>query len=120
MAANLALLAFIATKGKKAFTDGYLSKEDFVFFAQLASTANLKEQRRNDVWMNSVLAGHLCTYYLLLKKHDDLYAIFDRVIDYEMAAYKATGDGAAPSTTAAAAVATPAATAAAAAAATAD
>jgi hypothetical protein len=73
------LLAFIATKGKKVITDGYLSKDDFVFFAQLASTAKLKERRQNSVWTNSVLAGHLCTYYLLLKKHDDLYEIFDRI-----------------------------------------
>jgi hypothetical protein len=82
---NLALLEFIATKGKVAFTAGYpLDQEDCVFFAQLASTAQLKQRKRNEAWTSSVLAGHVCHYYMLLKKHDLLYGI-DQFVDYQTA-----------------------------------
>jgi hypothetical protein len=89
--ANLALLEFIATKGKNIFMEGYLVKEDYIFFMQLASTVQLKERKRHDVWTSPVIAGHLCTYYMLLKKHDDNHGIYnDRVIDYQMAVDEAT------------------------------
>jgi hypothetical protein len=82
---NLALLEFIATKGKESFTEGYpLGQEDTVFFAQLASTAQLKQRKRNEAWTSSVLAGHVCRFYMLLKKHDLLYGI-DRIVNYETA-----------------------------------
>jgi hypothetical protein len=41
----------------------------------------LKPQQRNDAWTSTILAGLICTYYMLLKKHDNLYGT-NRVIDY--------------------------------------
>jgi hypothetical protein len=67
---NILLMRFIATQGKRILNPQFLDKNDHSFFQRLASTESTGQRQYREHWKNNVIATSLCTYYMLLKKHD--------------------------------------------------